>query len=153
MGDKKRVYLDNCAYNRPYDDQSQIRIELETQAKLKIQRLIKDRQIELVSSYMSLYECGENPDKAKAALITDFIDNFSSIFVGIANKEKIEAMAKEIMTTGIKYKDACHVAAAIIAKADYFVSTDIRLLKYKTDQIKLINPIDYFYDEEEGGQQ
>ena len=36
-----RVYLDNCAYNRPYDDQSQVKIELETQAKLKIQRMIK----------------------------------------------------------------------------------------------------------------
>jgi len=48
-----RVYLDNCAYNRPYDDQSQAKIELETQAKLKIQRMIKDQQIELASSYMS----------------------------------------------------------------------------------------------------
>ena len=37
-----RVYLDNCAYNRPYDSQTQMRIELETQAKLRIQRLIKD---------------------------------------------------------------------------------------------------------------
>jgi hypothetical protein len=25
---KTRVYLDNCAYNRPFDDQSQIRISL-----------------------------------------------------------------------------------------------------------------------------
>ena len=33
---KIKVYLDNCAYNRPYDDQSQAKIELETQAKLKI---------------------------------------------------------------------------------------------------------------------
>ena len=29
-----KVYLDNCCYNRPYDDQSQLRISLETQAKL-----------------------------------------------------------------------------------------------------------------------
>ena len=78
---KIRVYLDNCAYNRPYDDQSQMKIELETQAKLKIQRLIKEKQIELASSYMSLYECGENPDQDKASLITDFINSNSSVFV------------------------------------------------------------------------
>lgn len=29
-----RIYLDNCSYNRPYDDQSQLRISLESQAKL-----------------------------------------------------------------------------------------------------------------------
>lgn len=31
---KIRVYLDNCCFNRPYDDQSQIKINLEAQAKL-----------------------------------------------------------------------------------------------------------------------
>ena len=42
-----RVYLDNCAYNRPYDSQTQMKVELETQAKLRIQRLIKEGKIEL----------------------------------------------------------------------------------------------------------
>ena len=28
-----RVYLDNCCYNRPYDEQVQLRIRLETEAK------------------------------------------------------------------------------------------------------------------------
>lgn len=50
---KVLIYLDNCCYNRPYDDQSQIRINLETQAKLYIQKLIVDKKIELVYSYMS----------------------------------------------------------------------------------------------------
>jgi len=34
-----RVYLDNCCFNRPYDDQMQLKIELETKAKLFIQAL------------------------------------------------------------------------------------------------------------------
>lgn len=29
-----RVYLDNCSFNRPFDDQTQIKISLETEAKL-----------------------------------------------------------------------------------------------------------------------
>ena len=32
-----RVYLDNCMFNRPFDDQGQIRIRLESEAKLYIQ--------------------------------------------------------------------------------------------------------------------
>jgi len=46
-----RVYLDNCCYNRPYDDQSQIRVFLEAHAKMYIQELIKTGVLELVSSY------------------------------------------------------------------------------------------------------
>jgi len=47
-----KVYLDNCCYNRPYDDQNQLRVELETKAKLFIQRLITDKKIDLVISYI-----------------------------------------------------------------------------------------------------
>ena len=32
-----RVYLDNCCYSRPFDDQSQLRVRLEIEAKLEIQ--------------------------------------------------------------------------------------------------------------------
>ena len=46
-----RIYLDNCCYNRPYDDQSQIRISLEAQAKIYIQTMIEAGKFELVSSY------------------------------------------------------------------------------------------------------
>lgn len=36
-----RIYLDNCCYNRPYDEQGQLRIRLETEAKLRIQHLMR----------------------------------------------------------------------------------------------------------------
>ena len=32
-----RVYVDNCCYNRPFDDQSQSKVLIETEAKLLIQ--------------------------------------------------------------------------------------------------------------------
>jgi hypothetical protein len=51
-----RIYLDNCCFNRPYDDQSSITISLETQAKLYIQNLIHQGKIEMVTSYMLMYE-------------------------------------------------------------------------------------------------
>ena len=55
-----KVYLDNCCYNRPYDDQTQIRIHLETEAKLHIQDMIKNSEFALVTSYVLEYENGKN---------------------------------------------------------------------------------------------
>ena len=51
--------------------------------------------------------------------------------------------------TGVKLMDACHAACAIIAGCDYFISTDKRLLKYKTTDIKMVNPIDYIMEKED----
>ena len=47
------------------------------------------------------------------------------------------------MRTGIKLKDASHTACAIIAKCDYLITTDKRLIKYRDNQIKIINPIEF----------
>ncbi len=46
---RMRVYLDNCCYNRPFDDQGQMRIRLETEAKLRVQALMRTGEIEYVS--------------------------------------------------------------------------------------------------------
>lgn len=61
MMDKMRIYLDNCAFNRPFDDQSQIRIRLESEAKLYIQDKIGQQEIELVWSYILDLENEQNP--------------------------------------------------------------------------------------------
>ena len=145
---KVLVYLDNCCFNRPYDDQSQVRINLETQAKLYIQKLIVDKKIELVYSYMSRYENFQNPFKIRKDTIANFFKN-ASVYVSEDNADIIQTKASEIMKTGIKSKDAIHIACAIFGKADIFLSTDIRLLKYKTDEIKLINPTAFLSEMEE----
>ena len=42
-----RVYLDNCSFNRPFDDQSQLRIRLEAEAKLYVQQELREGRLEL----------------------------------------------------------------------------------------------------------
>ncbi len=49
-----KIYLDNCTFNRPFDDQSYIRIRIESEAKLYVQEKIKDGELELVWSYIFL---------------------------------------------------------------------------------------------------
>jgi len=51
--------------------------------------------------------------------------------------------AKEIKSSGLKEKDALHIACAVYANCDYFISTDDRILKYETDLINIIDPIDF----------
>lgn len=135
-----RIYLDNCSYNRPYDDQSQMRIYLETQAKLHIQDMIKKGNLELVTSYVLDYENDRNRSLQKKMAIERFIREYTSIYVSDRSKNEIEKCASEIMKTGIKEKDACHVACAVIAQCKYFITTDDRLLKYHSENIKLVTP-------------
>ena len=60
-----KVYLDNCAYNRPFDDQDDIRIRLESEAKIFVQEQIKDGHIDLVWSSVNDYENNDNPSPEK----------------------------------------------------------------------------------------
>lgn len=129
-------------------DQSQIKILLETQAKLHIQDMIKERKVELVASYMLRYECSQNPFAMRRQGILSFVDENMSFFVDADRQASIEEKAYEIMKTGIKFKDACHVASVIYAKSEYFISTDVRLLKYKTDEIKMVNPVDFLMEKD-----
>jgi predicted nucleic acid-binding protein len=144
-----RVYLDNCCFNRPYDDQSSITISLETQAKLHIQNLIHQGKIEMAASYMLAYENGQNPYEMRKNAITEYIEKNTTIYVSEAKQDVIVEKAREIMETGVKYKDACHVSCAMLAECDYFITTDKRLLKYKTDKVKMMNPLDFVKELEE----
>jgi hypothetical protein len=76
------IYFDNCAYNRPYDDQSQFRIVLETQAKLYIQHLVVERKLGLAFSYVSRYENLANPKLDRRASINSFFLNAIDKFEG-----------------------------------------------------------------------
>ena len=142
-GKKWRVYLDNCCYNRPYDDQEQERIALESQAKLKIQAAIREGVLELATSYMTAYENDKNPYEMRRNNIQTFQERYATAHVIDTADGKILDMAREIEATGVKHKDACHVACAILSQCDFFLTTDDRLLKYRSDAIKLENPIDF----------
>lgn len=139
---KIKIYLDTCCYNRPYDDQTQLRINLEAQAKLFIQKQIIDGNLDLIYSFISVYENSQNPFPIRKNAIFSFFSN-AVTYINYENIAVIKQRAAEIIKTGIKDKDALHISCAIEGKADYFITTDSRLLKFSSDQIKIINPIDF----------
>ena len=138
-----RIYLDNCCYNRPYDDQKQIRISLEAQAKIFIQNAVKRGEIELASSFVMRHENEKNPFTDKRNAIEDFIETNVSIFISSDKRTEVQNIAEEIMITGIKSADAAHIACAILSECDYFLTTDDRVLKYHSDKIKILNPVEF----------
>ena len=143
VNDTLKIYLDNCCYNRPYDDQSQIRISLEAQAKIYIQTMIEAGKFELVSSYMLIYENSRNRIETKSKAIEQFIKDNTAIYIDDSYSEKVERIAIEIQKTGVKSADAIHTACAILAKCDFFITTDDRLLKYKSDLISIVDPVEF----------
>ena len=144
-----KVYLDNCCYNRPYDDQTQITVNLESLAKLRIQNEIRDHKIDLASSYILIAENAANRFEGKRIDIKSFIDRYTQTYVSEISKAKVMEIAEDIMKTGIKLMDACHVACSIIAGCDYFITTDRRLLRYNSDMVKIINPVNYVMEAEQ----
>ena len=136
-----RIYLDNCCFNRPYDDQTQPRVRFETQAKLHIQRMVFEGEINLVWSYVLKYENSRNPFESKKQAIAQW-EILSSLFVSMSNE--IVSIAEKITTTGVKSTDALHVACAIAGNCQYFITVDKRLLSYRDDRIIICNPIEFF---------
>ena len=138
-----KVYLDNCCYNRPYDNQSLLRISLETQAKLQIQRMIQEKQLELASSFVLEYENSRNPHLARKKAISFFLQENVTSYINGDRIEEVREKAKEIQETGVKTADALHTACSILSGCDYMITTDDRLLKYQTDEIKIVNPMEF----------
>ena len=134
-----RVYLANCTFNRPFDDQTQIRIKLETEAKLYIQEKIRDGTLELVWSYILDYENLANPFEERRNTIQNWK---ARAFIDIDADLGILAKANIFRKIGLQNKDALHLACAVAAKCDYFVTTDDVLLKKTVgfEDITVIDP-------------
>ena len=137
---KNRIYLDNCCLNRPYDDQANLSVHLEAEAKLFIQNEIINNTFELAWSFMMDYEISSNPfydrqlafRKWKNIAIVD-IDPIKDILI----------KGKELNKKKLKRKDALHIACAIEADCEYFLTTDRKILNKRIFEIKIINPLDF----------
>ncbi len=140
-----KIYLDNCCYNRPFDNQNQMKIFMESQAKLYIQSQIRDEVYELVWSYVLEYENAKNPYIDKREAIAPW-RNIADENVSEEN-EAILQYAENLTSYGIKTYDALHIACAVYAKCDYYITTDTKLLKTKLKEIKIVNPIDFIMED------
>ena len=123
-----------------------MKIQLETQAKLKVQHDIKHGDYKLVWSYVMEYENSNNPFEEKKRAIAPWKDIADE---NVVESESILQYAEGLADKGIKTYDALHVACAVEAGCDYFLTTDKKLLNTQIDEIKVVNPIQFVIEKEE----
>jgi len=116
-----KIYLDNCCFNRPYDDQDQMKVRLETEAKLEIQNLIKAKEVSLVWSFMLDFENEQNMDRDKKMEIFGWQEYADVYFLATSQTGII---AQKFQNLGISEKDTVHIACAIESDCQLFITTD-----------------------------
>ena len=129
---------------RSFDSQIQLKIFLETQAKLEIQKLIKQGKYNLVWSYILEYENIMNPFDIRKNSIIKWKDIAG---IKVVENKFVIYRAKQLNDIGIKTKDALHIACAEYAKCRYFITTDRLLLNKEIGDIEIINPINFIIKE------
>ena len=136
------IYLDNCCFNRPFDDQKQIRIRIETEAKLFIQGEIISGKFGLAWSYILDYENAANPFNERKETIANWKKRATA-----NTDENIILLDKalQLNTSGIKAKDSLHIASSVAMQCDYFITTDLYLIKKLAnfEEIKVVSPVDF----------
>ena len=140
-----KIYLDTSVYNRPFDDQSQLRIQLESMAFLVIMKQIEEEDYILVNSSVVFFENDKNPFSERRKRIQSFLQ-LAKVFVKL--DKGIHSRSLELQSLGFKAIDALHLAAAEKSKAKYFLSCDDRVIKKaKKDLTKLnttvLNPLEF----------
>jgi len=137
-----KIYLDNCCFNRPFDDQSQIRIRLESEAKLKIQEEVRSGRVQVVWSYILDYENNKNPYQERKVRIVGWK---KYAIMDIQGNIKLIERAELLNQTGLQKIDSLHIACAIFAKCEYFLTTDDNILRRSKliDDINVNDPIGF----------
>jgi len=132
-----KIYLDLCVYNRPFDDQGQPRVEIETMGFILLVEKAMNQEITVVNSFALEYENSKSPLIDRSDKIGDLL-RISSEYVRYS--ERLESRAAEIERMAFMAMDALHIACAETGKADAFITCDDLLLRKGTvnkDKLKV----------------
>ncbi len=123
---KIRIYMDACCLNRPFDDLTQDRIRMESEAVITIIKKVISGDCVLVSSDTTDLEISQMPDFDRKEKVLSWI-NLASEHVSLNDKNQKRALYFE--QSGIYGYDSLHLACAEEGAVDVFFSTDDDLLK------------------------
>ena len=142
------VYLDLCVYNRPFDDQTQPRIMMETLGSIIIMALVSSGEIKTINSFALEYENLKNPKLENKMIVTDMLQ-LASRFVKYS--ESIQKQAENFGATGMMGIDALHLACADHVDADFFITCDDNLIKRAQRagniKVKVISILEFIFKE------
>lgn len=120
------IYLDVCALSRPFDDQTFLRIRLETEAVNLIMSKIQDGHLTMAVSPVHFAEIRAIPDTLERLELLSIVERYGVLLdIDKANTRK---RAEELVGWGFGPADAAHVAFAEVGNA-IFITCDDKLLK------------------------
>lgn len=143
-----RVYLDNCCFNRPYDDQFALRIRIETEAKLYVQERVKIGTLTLGWSYILDFENGANPCEERRIEIQRWKKLADRTTL---ETPKVMEWMRQLVSQGLKPCDALHVACAKEIDCEVFLTVDKGILRKisKFKGVRVMTPVDFVMEQED----
>lgn len=119
-------YIDACCLNRPFDDQTQDRIRIESESVIILLKISLTGKIKLIGSDVLKHEISKTPDpvrKSQLLTLSKYISKFYSL------NDVIIALAHKLQKSGFGAFDSLHIAVAEKSGADIFITTDNKILK------------------------
>ena len=121
-----RVYLDTCCFNRPFDDQKQLRVRLESKAILLVLQSVARREWALIGSDAIDAEIAAIRDPTRRRRVME-LARAATEHVGIDADRSRRQQSLEAM--GFGSYDSFHIACAEAAGADALLTTDDGLIR------------------------
>ena len=137
---RTRVYLDTCCYGRLFDEQESSDIRLETNAIVRVQQEIENGNFELAWSFALERENAKNPYEKRRIAIAPW-KHLAAVDVGM--DAGIFRMGLVIEKYGIRTMDALHIACAINAGCQFFLTTDKKVLNKRVKGIRILDPLSF----------
>ncbi len=144
----KLVYFDVCTLCRPFDDQSYLRIRMETEAVNLILAKVKEGIYQMVVSPVHIKEIEAIPDGIERIQLLSLLEKYG--IKAEVNLKQVRKRAEKLVKLRFGIADAAHVAFAEAVRAD-FISCDDKLVKKCKKFITEIwcgNPVDFCLKEE-----
>jgi predicted nucleic acid-binding protein len=148
MAKQYTVYMDVCCLNRPFDDWTQARIRLESEAVLAIAAYCQSEGWNLIKSTVLEFEIDRTPDPIRKQQV---LDSLAIAKTQVSVTEAVLARATELVALSFKSFDALHVACAEAANADIFLTTDDRLIRKAASyqsalRVPVANPVNWIME-------
>ena len=139
------VYMDLCCLNRPFDDQGQDRIRLESEAVTLVLSRVERGHVDLLASDVLELENTRNPDGERREYVAALL---GAATTRASVDESVSRRAGQLQGLGFHAFDALHLAAAEAGGADVFLATDDQLLacaQRNADALRLeaLNPVEW----------
>jgi predicted nucleic acid-binding protein len=139
-----RVYLDMCCLKRPFDDQTQARVSVESAAVVAILRASERGQVELLRSAAHHAENATDPDSERRAAVSAWLEAGPP---PLDATEAVRGRFAAFRAAGLGAMDALHLAWAEELGAEALLTTDDRFESRAarlTDKlrVRVENPVD-----------